>query len=84
MAPRAPHRTPASVTELLVAPRMARSHSGGVMDGKLERPVRTGGWTSRYSLTIAGQHAQFLVTSRGLRSTNTVTGRPLFERALRE
>jgi transposase InsO family protein len=37
-----------------------------------------------YPLTIADQHTRYLLTCRGLLSTQTVTARPVFERAFRE
>jgi len=37
-----------------------------------------------YPLTIADQHTRFLLTCHGLLSTQTVTARPVFERAFQE
>jgi transposase InsO family protein len=37
-----------------------------------------------YPLTIADQHTRFLLTCRGLLSTQTITARPVFERTFRE
>ena len=37
-----------------------------------------------YPLTIADHHTRFLLSCRGLLSTQTVTARPVFERAFRE
>ncbi len=45
---------------------------------------RTGDGAYCYPLTIADQHTRFLLTCRGLLSTQTVTARPVFERAFRE
>lgn len=45
---------------------------------------RTGDGRYCYPLTIADQHARFLLTCHGLLSTKTVTARPVFERAFRE
>jgi transposase InsO family protein len=45
---------------------------------------RTGDAVYCYPLTIADQHTRFLLTCRGLLSTQTVTARPVFERAFRE
>jgi transposase InsO family protein len=45
---------------------------------------RTGNGQYCYPLTIADQHTRFLLTCRGLLSTQTVTARPVFERAFRE
>jgi transposase InsO family protein len=45
---------------------------------------RTGNGQYCYPLTIADQHTRFLLTCHGLLSTQTVTARPVFERAFRE
>jgi transposase InsO family protein len=45
---------------------------------------RTGNGMYCYPLTIADQHTRFLLTCHGLLSTQTVTARPVFERAFRE
>lgn len=45
---------------------------------------RTGDHRYCYPLTIADQHTRFLLACRGLRSTQTVTARPVFEGAFRE
>jgi hypothetical protein len=45
---------------------------------------RTGDGAYCYPLTIADQHTRFLLSCRGLLSTQTVTARPVFERAFRE
>jgi transposase InsO family protein len=45
---------------------------------------RTGDRRYCYPLTIADQHTRFLLACRGLLSTQTVTARPVFERAFRE
>lgn len=45
---------------------------------------RTGNGAYCYPLTIADQHTRFLLTCRGLLSTQTVTTRPVFERTFRE
>jgi transposase InsO family protein len=44
---------------------------------------RTGDGRHCFPLTIADQHTRFLLTCRGLLSTQTVTARPVFERAFR-
>jgi hypothetical protein len=44
---------------------------------------RTGNGVYCYPLTIADQHTRFLLTCHGLLSTQTVTARPVFERAFR-
>ncbi len=45
---------------------------------------RTGNRLYCYPLTIADQHTRFLLECRGLLSTQTVTAKPVFERAFRE
>jgi transposase InsO family protein len=45
---------------------------------------RTGDGVYCYPLTIADQHTRFLLTCYGLRSTETVLARPIFERTFRE
>jgi transposase InsO family protein len=45
---------------------------------------RTGNGEYCYPLTIADQHTRFLLTCRGLLSTQTITARPVFERTFRE
>ena len=45
---------------------------------------RTGDGRYCYPLTLADQHTRFLLACRGLLSTQTVTARPVFERAFRE
>ncbi|MEO6332459.1 MAG: helix-turn-helix domain-containing protein [Gemmatimonadaceae bacterium] len=45
---------------------------------------RTGNGAYCYPLTIADQHTRYLLTCHGLLSTETVTARPIFERAFRE
>jgi putative transposase len=45
---------------------------------------RTGDAQYCYPLTVADQHTRFLLTCHGLLSTQTVTARPVFERAFRE
>jgi len=45
---------------------------------------RTGNGVYCYPLTIADQHTRFLLTCRGLLSTETLTAKPVFERAFRE
>ncbi len=45
---------------------------------------KTGNGIYCYPLTIADQHTRFLLTCHGLLSTQTVTARPVFERAFRE
>jgi transposase InsO family protein len=45
---------------------------------------RTGNGVYCYPLTIADQHTRFLLSCHGVLSTETVTARPVFERAFRE
>ena len=45
---------------------------------------RTGNGRYCYPLTIADQHTRFLLSCRGLLSTQTISARPVFERAFRE
>lgn len=45
---------------------------------------RTGNGAYCFPLTIADQHTRFLLACHGLLSTQTVTARPVFERAFRE
>jgi transposase InsO family protein len=45
---------------------------------------RTGNGLYCYPLTIADQHTRFLLSCHGLLSTQTVTARPVFERAFQE
>jgi transposase-like protein len=45
---------------------------------------RTGDDRYCFPLTIADQHTRFLLACHGLLSTQTVTGRPVFERSFRE
>jgi transposase InsO family protein len=45
---------------------------------------RTGDGEYCFPLTIADQHTRFLLTCRGLLSTQTITARPVFERTFRE
>src|SRR5215207_2295682 len=45
---------------------------------------RTGDGHYCFPLTLADQHTRYLLACRGLRSTQTVTAKPIFERAFRE
>lgn len=45
---------------------------------------RTGDARYCYPLTIADQHTRYLLTCHGLLSTETLTAKPIFERAFRE
>ena len=44
---------------------------------------RTGDGAYCYPLTLADQHTRYLLSCHGLLSTQTVTARPVFERAVR-
>ena len=81
----------------LVAKRRRRRphHHPGVVPPTTEAPndlwtadfkgeFKTGNGIYCYPLTIADQHTRFLLTCHGLLSTQTVTARPVFERAFRE
>jgi putative transposase len=54
------------------------------MDGRFQGQFRTGNGAYCYPLTIADQHTRFLLTCHGLLSTETLTAKPVFERAFRE
>ena len=45
---------------------------------------RTGDGQYCYPLTLADQHTRYLLACRGVRSTQTVTAKPIFERAFRD
>jgi putative transposase len=50
----------------------------------LKGQCRTGNGAYCYPLTIADQHSRYLLTCHGLLSTETLTAKPVFERAVRE
>ncbi len=74
---RRPHQHPG-----VVAPTTAAPNDLWTADFKGQ--FRTGNGVYCYPLTIADQHTRFLLTCHGLLSTETVTARPVFERAFRE
>lgn len=75
-------------------PRRASTHPGVVRPttaapndlwtADFKGQFRTGDRRYCYPLTLADQHTRFLLACRGLLSTQTVTARPVFERAFRE
>jgi putative transposase len=52
--------------------------------GEFKGEFKTGNGLYCYPLTIADQHTRFLLSCHGLLSTQTVTAKPVFERAFRE
>jgi transposase InsO family protein len=74
---RRPHQHPG-----VVAPTTEAPNDLWTADFKGE--FKTGNGIYCYPLTIADQHTRFLLTCHGLLSTQTVTARPVFERAFRE
>src|SRR5205807_3032604 len=62
----------------VVRPTTAASNDLWTADFKGQ--FRTNNGEYCYPLTIADQHTRFLLTCRGLLSTQTVTARPVFER----
>src|SRR5258705_13569035 len=74
---RRPHQHPG-----VIAPTTEAANDLWTADFKGE--FKTGNGSYCYPLTIADQHTRFLLTCHGLLSTQTVTARPVFERAFRE
>ena len=74
---RRPHLHPGVLRPTTVAPN-------DLWTADFKGQFRTGNGQYCYPLTIADQHTRFLLTCRGLLSTQTVTARPVFERAFRE
>ena len=74
---RRPHLHPGVIRPTTVAPN-------DLWTADFKGQFRTGNGQYCYPLTIADQHTRFLLTCRGLLSTQTVTARPVFERAFRE
>ena len=74
---RHPHQHPG-----VVPPLTEESNDLWTADFKGE--FKTGNGIYCYPLTIADQHTRFLITCHGLLSTQTVTAKPVFERAFRE
>ena len=63
---------------------IATSEPNDLWTADFKGQFRTGNGVYCYPLTIADQHTRFLLTCHGLLSTETVTARPIFERAFRE
>jgi transposase InsO family protein len=74
---RRPHLHPGVIRPTTVAPN-------DLWTADFKGQFRTGNGLYCYPLTIADQHTRFLLTCHGLLSTQTVTARPVFERAFRE
>src|SRR6478672_10191569 len=74
---RHPHQHPGVVP-------IATTHPNDLWTADFKGQFRTGNGRYCYPLTIADQHTRFLLACRGLLSTQTVTARPVFERAFRE
>ena len=74
---RRPHQHPG-----VVAPTTSAPNDLWTADFKGE--FRTADGIYCYPLTIADQHTRFLLSCHGLLSTQTVTAKPVFERAFRE
>jgi len=74
---RPPHRHPGVVPAITAGPN-------DLWTADFKGQFRTGNGLYCFPLTIADQHTRFLLTCHGLLSTQTVTARPVFERAFRE
>jgi putative transposase len=74
---RRPHLHPGVIRPTTIAPN-------DLWTADFKGQFRTGNGQYCYPLTIADQHTRFLLSCRGLLSTQTVTARPVFERAFRE
>jgi len=74
---RRPHLHPGVVRPTTVGPN-------DLWTADFKGQFRTGNGEYCFPLTIADQHTRFLLSCRGLLSTQTVTARPVFERAFRE
>ena len=74
---RRPHLHPGVIRPTTIAPN-------DLWTADFKGQFRTGNGQYCYPLTIADQHTRFLLTCRGLLSTQTVTARPVFERAFRD
>ena len=74
---RRPHQHPGVVP-------ITTSEPNDLWTADFKGQFRTGNGVYCYPLTIADQHTRFLLTCHGLLSTETVTARPIFERAFRE
>lgn len=74
---RRPHLHPGVVRPTTVGPN-------DLWTADFKGQFRTGNGEYCFPLTIADQHTRFLLSCRGLLSTQTVTARPVFERAFRD
>lgn len=74
---RRPHQHPGVVPPTTAAPN-------DLWTADFKGQFRTGNGVYCFPLTIADQHTRFLLSCHGLLSTQTVTARPVFERAFRE
>ena len=74
---RRPHVHPGVIRPTTIAPN-------DLWTADFKGQFRTGNGEYCYPLTIADQHTRYLRSCRGLLSTQTVTARPVFERAFRE
>ncbi len=74
---RRPHQHPGVVPPTTRAPN-------DLWTADFKGEFKTGNGIYCYPLTIADQHTRFLLTCHGLLSTQTVTARPVFERAFRD
>jgi len=74
---RRPHLHPGVIRPTTAAPN-------DLWTADFKGQFRTANGQYCYPLTIADQHTRFLLCCRGLLSTQTVTARPVFERAFRE
>jgi putative transposase len=74
---RRPHQHPGVVPITTQAPN-------DLWTADFKGQFRTGNGVYCYPLTIADQHTRFLVSCHGVLSTETITARPVFERAFRE
>jgi transposase InsO family protein len=81
LVPKRRHRR-ASMHPGVVRPTTAAPNDLWTADFKGQ--FRTGDRRYCYPLTIADQHTRFLLACRGLLSTQTISARPVFERAFRE
>ncbi|MEO7359585.1 MAG: integrase core domain-containing protein [Gemmatimonadaceae bacterium] len=74
---RRPHQHPGVVAPITKSPN-------DLWTADFKGEFRTGNGLCCYPLTIADQHTRFLLTCHGLLSTQTVTAKPVFERAFQE
>lgn len=74
---RRPHQHPGIIPLATFAPN-------DLWTADFKGEFKTGNGLYCYPLTIADQHTRFLISCHGLLSTQTVTAKPVFERAFRE